>query len=203
MPASDGIRGLVFDLDGTLVDSGLDFPAIRREMQLPDEMTILEALERLPEPRASRCRQILAEHEWAGARRARIMPGVEALLEVLAARGIHRAILTRNARDVALATIERLGLDFELLIAREDAPAKPDPAALIGLASRWQLSPRQLAIVGDYRYDIEAGRSAGIWTVLYTGGRDRSELADWAPPDYWLDCFTQCEGFLRWLDQPT
>lgn len=36
------IRAVVYDLDGTLVDSGLDFPAIRREMALPDGVPILE-----------------------------------------------------------------------------------------------------------------------------------------------------------------
>ena len=41
------IRGFIFDLDGTLVDSRLDFEAIRRDMGLPSRTPILEALERI------------------------------------------------------------------------------------------------------------------------------------------------------------
>jgi beta-phosphoglucomutase-like phosphatase (HAD superfamily) len=53
------LRGLIFDLDGTLVDSRLDFEAMRREMELPAGTPILEALEDLPAHRAERCREIL------------------------------------------------------------------------------------------------------------------------------------------------
>ena len=42
------LRGMIFDLDGTLVDSGLDFEAIRRDMRLPAGMPILESLGRIP-----------------------------------------------------------------------------------------------------------------------------------------------------------
>ena len=64
------LRGVLFDLDNTLVDSGLDFDAMRRAMGLPDGVSILEAIERLPPDRAARCRQILHEFELAGAARA-------------------------------------------------------------------------------------------------------------------------------------
>ena len=76
------IRGIVFDMDGTLVDSRLDFDAMRREMELPTGMPILEALTRLPPPHAARCRAILDRHEWAGHERATLLPGVTELLEL-------------------------------------------------------------------------------------------------------------------------
>ena len=43
------IRGIIFDMDGTLVDSRLDYDAIRREMGLPAGMPILEGLEQVPD----------------------------------------------------------------------------------------------------------------------------------------------------------
>src|SRR5947209_11992044 len=70
------ILGVIFGLDGTLVDSGLDFDLMRQEMQLPAGMMILEAMSKLSETRASECREILARHEWEGAQRATLMPGV-------------------------------------------------------------------------------------------------------------------------------
>ena len=71
---------LVFDLDGTLVDSGLDFDAMRVEMELPAATSILEAIEGMNEPRATHCRAILAQHEQRGVERSRLMHGVTELL---------------------------------------------------------------------------------------------------------------------------
>src|SRR5262249_5090298 len=129
-PTPVPIRGVIFDLDGTLVDSGLDFDLMRQEMQLPPGMFILEAMSQLAEPRASQCREILAGREWQGAERATLMPGVVEFLAQLEQRGVRRAVLTRNSREIALATLKRLGLSFDPVVAREDAPAKPDPTAV-------------------------------------------------------------------------
>lgn len=185
------LRGIIFDLDGTLVDSRLDFDQMRAEMDLPPGLPVLEAIEQMAEPRASECREILARHEWAGVERATAMPGVIELLEQLHALQLRLAVLTRNSRAIADATLQRCGLRFDEVIGREDAPAKPDPTAILQLCKRWQLAVTEVAIVGDYRFDLEAGRRAGSRTVLYTAGEDLRHL-DWAGlADVHLACFTE------------
>jgi phosphoglycolate phosphatase-like HAD superfamily hydrolase len=83
------IRGVVYDLDGTLVDSGLDFPAIRREMGLPEGVPILEALSEIPQgERLDNCLRVLARHEDEAAERATLMPGAADLVSHLAAKNI-------------------------------------------------------------------------------------------------------------------
>ena len=62
----NNIRGLIFDLDGTLVDSRLDFDLMREEMELPPGR-ILESIAALPAERYSQCMAILHRHEVAGA----------------------------------------------------------------------------------------------------------------------------------------
>ena len=70
------IHGVIFDLDGTLVDSGLDFPQMRREMGLPAGMPILEGLAEIgPGERFNECLRILDRHEQEAAERATLMPG--------------------------------------------------------------------------------------------------------------------------------
>ena len=196
------IRGVIFDLDGTLVDSGLDFDLMRREMGLLPGHGLLETIETLPESEAERCRAILARHEWEGAQRATLMPGVPEFLRELAARGLHRAIFTRNARSVTLATLARLALDFDMVIAREDAPAKPDPAAIWRICAQWRLQPAEVALIGDFRYDIEAGNRAGVRTILYTaeGPALASHGADEA--HYCLRSFAHPQELLAWLAEP-
>jgi phosphoglycolate phosphatase-like HAD superfamily hydrolase len=66
-------------------------------------------------------------------------------------------------------TMERLGMPAMPLKAREDAAPKPDPEALLALASDWRIPPEHCAYVGDFRYDIEAAQRAGMLPVLYVG----------------------------------
>ncbi|HVU85896.1 MAG TPA: HAD family hydrolase [Gemmataceae bacterium] len=196
------VRGVIFDLDGTLVDSGLDFDAMRREMGLPPGQPLLEAIESLPEQEAQRCQAILARHEWEGANRATLMPGVADFLGTLAERGVHRAIFTRNARDVVLATLARLALDFDTVVAREDAPAKPDPTAVWQICAAWQLAPSAVALIGDFRFDIEAGNRAGVRTVLYTAGAEPLPAHGALDADYCLRSFEDAGNLLAWLAEP-
>lgn len=193
------VSGLIFDLDGTLVDSALDFDLMRREMQLPEKQPILEALDRLTAARRDECWAILDRHERAGAERATLMPGVAELMQSLSARGTHRAVFTRNGRQPTLRTLERLGLPFDLVVAREDAPPKPDPAGIWMICKAWGLRPEQVVMVGDYRFDIEAGRRAGTRTVCYCARRRPGEVETWGA-GFNLQCFSQPAELLAWLE---
>lgn len=193
------IRGVIFDLDGTLVDSGLDFDLMRCEMGLPAGLPILEALSQLPECEAARCHEILHRHEREGAERAQLMPGVREFVQELARRGIRQAVLTRNSRETAQATLGRLGLTFGTLIAREDAPAKPDPTGIWKICASWGLDRKSIVMIGDFYLDIEAGHRAGVWTVLYTGGREPAQVRGAEQADCHLRCFREHEALLAWL----
>lgn len=173
------LSGVIFDLDGTLVDSGLDFAAMRREMGLGSE-PILEALELLSLERRRDCEAILSRHEQAGAERATLLHGALDWLEFLDERRIPRAIFTRNARSSAALSLARCGVVFEHIVAREDGPPKPDPAGIHRLCQEWGMSPGAVLVVGDYLYDLLAGRAAGSPTALVTCGRtwEFANLAD-------------------------
>lgn len=165
------IRGIVFDLDGTLLDTGLDFPAMRRDLGLPAEMPILEALAELaPGEHFDRQWAIVREHELAGARRAVVYDGVLEFLAELHRRNISQAILTRNSRESAELALAQLDWRFSQVLTREDAPPKPDPSGLLEICRRWQLAPEHVAFCGDYLFDLEAGRRAGMTTILYCPG---------------------------------
>lgn len=165
------IRGVIFDLDGTLLDTGLDFPAIRRDLGLPPDTPILEALAATPPgPELDRLWSIVREHELAGARRAQVYDGVPEFLEWLQGQGIPQAILTRNSRESAELSLARLNWSFAHILTREDAPPKPDPAGLLDICRRWTLPAGEVMFFGDYLYDLQAGRRAGMTTVLYAPG---------------------------------
>lgn len=193
------LRGIIFDLDGTLVDSALDFDRMRREMELPPDAPILESLAQLPRERAEKCHAILARHEEEGARRATLMPGARAFLSELDRLGLRRAILTRNTRHLVLALLARLDLEFDPVLAREDAPAKPDPAAVWQVCRQWGVEPAEVLIIGDFRYDMETGRAAGSPTALFTRNRRGKDLPGAELADFLLHSFHEAGELLEKL----
>ena len=169
-PATDRLplHGMIFDLDGTLVDSGLDFEAIRCDMGLPAGMPILETLDQIPPgSEKERMLEVLRQHELTGATRATLYDGVVEFLEWLDQRGICRAVLTRNSRESTQIVLDRLGLHFEMTLTREDAPPKPDPTGLLTICGDWQIQPAHVLFCGDYVFDLEAGSRAGTRTMLF------------------------------------
>jgi HAD superfamily hydrolase (TIGR01549 family) len=194
------IRGIVFDLDGTLVDSRLDFAAMRREMELPDGQPILEALAQLDPAHAERCHAILHQHELDGAERAVVLPGVAELLAILHSRGIRRAIATRNSRLITDATMRKLGLAADLVLTRDDGPVKPDPWAVIHACEQWQLSPSEVVVIGDYRFDVECAHSAGCRAVLLTHPHDPLAYANAEQANLLLRSLADHARLLAWLE---
>lgn len=170
--------GVIFDLDGTLVDSRLDFTAIREEANIPAGEPILEFLAGLPEGvYRSKALQIIEKHEWAGARRAELIAGVGQMLAELERRHIPVAVYTRNARAIAKYTLENCQIRYSILLAREDAEPKPSPDGIIKIAKQWRCECSDLLMVGDYLYDIESGKNAGAKTVLFVSTEETPPYA--------------------------
>jgi HAD superfamily hydrolase (TIGR01509 family) len=152
---------------------------MRAELQAPADIGLLEYIEGLPTAGARRSAMaVVHRHEMAGAAAATWMPGAEEALHTLHRAGLRTGIVTRNSREAARLTMERLGMPAIPLKAREDAAPKPDPEALLSLAAAWALRPAHCAYVGDFRFDIEAAERAGMTPVLYApGGRAAPEEA--------------------------
>ncbi len=168
MPA---VRGIIFDMDGTLVDSRLDYDAMRREMGLPSGVPILEALAAAPEgPARDQMLSTMRRHELQGADEAVLFEGVVEFLSHVKDRGISAAILTRNSRESTDRTLARLNLSFSPVITREDAPPKPDPAGVRMIAASWGLPAHEVIVIGDYLFDLQAGRGAGMRSILFAPG---------------------------------
>ena len=184
------VKHWVFDMDGTLTVAVHDFAAIRRALDIPAQDDILTHLNGLPAHEAQAKHAWLLEHERELALASTPAPGAVELVRELAARGCRLGVLTRNARELALITLEASGLaPFfapQDVLGRDNAAHKPDPDGLLQLARAWEVEPSQMVMVGDYRFDLDCGRAAGSKTVLVNVPENPwPELTDW----HARDCF--------------
>ena len=177
-------RAVIFDLDGTLTEPLLDFDAMRAEIGLPPG-PILEQLAHADAATQARADAILRRHEREAIARATLADGCAELLAHLSAREIPAAILTRNVREVVDTFTRTFGFSFAGVYTREDGPHKPSPAGVLVLCAKMGVAPAETLVVGDYKFDILAGRAAGCRTalVLSTHRPTPEELPEWGPPD--------------------
>jgi HAD superfamily hydrolase (TIGR01509 family) len=174
----------IFDLDGTLTVSAHDFDHIRRELGLAPETPILEALHAMPENEAAPLWESLNELEFYYAGQASVMLGASELLQKLHDGGRQLAILTRNTMPVVEQTLQACEIDhffpLDHILDRDSCIPKPSPDGVKRLLNFWKADAEDTVMVGDYLYDLEAGKGAGVATVhLDTRGNvDWSEFTD-------------------------
>jgi HAD superfamily hydrolase (TIGR01549 family) len=159
----------VFDLDGTLTVPKHDFGELRRRLGLGGHEDILSVFEDVSPKRVLELKEVIANWEWAQVPQTQAAPGAQKLLECLSERHCKIAILTRNLREIALATLDEIGCRHyfrdALILGREDAPAKPAPDGVLKCLELMNAGGAAI-MVGDYVYDVQAGRAAGCRTIL-------------------------------------
>jgi HAD superfamily hydrolase (TIGR01549 family) len=165
------LKSIVFDLDGTLIDSPLDFDKIRCVLGIPNGEYILEYLDSLDDSLKTEKHRILEEIEIEAARDAVLIDGALHVLKMAKDLNIPTAIFTRNCRAVTDLVMTNFDFPVAKVITRDDAKAKPDPEGLNILLQDWQLVPSEMLYVGDYRFDVECGKKAGVRTALFTAGK--------------------------------
>jgi len=159
----------IFDLDGTLTVSAHDFEHIRSELGLAPETPILEALHAMPEAEAAPLWELLNELEFYYAGQASVMQGAAELLQKLHGDGRRLAILTRNTMPVVKQTLQACRLEHffpvEHILDRDSCIPKPSPDGVKRLLDFWRADADDSVMVGDYLYDLEAGKGAGVITI--------------------------------------
>jgi len=163
-------------MDGTLTHAIHDFEAIKKTLGLPAGKPILESIADLPQDEAEHVNKQLDELEYTIAAEAKAHPHSEELLRLLQSNGCKLGIVTRNGHGIAQATLEACKLDGffkpETIVSRDCCAPKPSPAGVELMLSRWSAEPDSAVMVGDYLYDLEAGKKAGVTTVhLDTAGK--------------------------------
>lgn len=226
-PASLGrtIRlGIVFDLDGTLIDSRLDISHAANHAlgacgfsQLSVEeiasyvgdgaRALLSRAARL-EPTAPKLEPLLASflayYDAHATDHTTLLPGAS---EALSALGhLPLALCTnkpRSTTDAVLANL-RLSSHFAVVVAGGDlAKIKPDPLPLQHIAERLSLRTPELVMVGDGPQDVSCAKAAGARSVGVEGGILARERLIAAQPDVLLASLNELPALVaNWLGEP-
>ena len=191
---SERFRGVLFDLDGTLIDSAPDLAAAGNGMRvarglepLPFESfrpmvgsgargMVAIALQVGPadDGYAALREEFLDRYEARMTAATHVFPDMRPLLDGLRARGLPWGIVTNKAARFAEPLVRHLGLDRDgaaTLVCGDTTPhAKPHPAPLLEAARRLGLSPGACVYVGDDQRDVQAGRAAAMGTVIAAWG---------------------------------
>lgn len=196
------IRALIFDLDGTLIDSGIDLAfsvnAALKEMgrsPLPHDQIFAyvgqgapRLIERAlgPDATQEQCERGLAfflsyyrEHMLDN---TVTYPGVREGLAAL--EGMPMAVLTNKPVRFSRLILEGLGLSryFRYVYGGNSFPAKkPDPQGMEVLLGNLGVAPRQALVVGDSEIDVQTARNAGTWVCCVNYGLGRERLSEYAP----------------------
>jgi phosphoglycolate phosphatase len=214
------VRLVVFDLDGTLVDSqativacaqaafateGLTVPtaeAIRRivGLSLAQAMTVLLGRDEplLASRMAEHYREAFFVHRQRPEFDEPLFPGVVELLELLAGRGHCLGIATGKAMRGLKAVLERHGLEqyFTTLQTADLHPSKPDPSMIRAALAEAGAAPDEAVMVGDTSYDILMARAAGITAIGVAWGNHPAAELTAAGADHVLGRFGELPSLL-------
>lgn len=218
-PALSGTTLVIYDLDGTLVDSlpdlayALDRAFEQAGLPPPGETkaacwigngtrmlvrrALLDAGLALPEVEAMLERQLARFTTCYGERvcvNSRLYPGVRACLEAQKQRGIRQAIVTNKPGAFIAPILETFAIDgfFSLTLGGDAlAEKKPHPAPLLHLCATLDVAPAQALMVGDSRNDVEAGKRAGIRTLAVPYGYNHGEPVEASQPDWMVESLDQ------------
>ena len=178
---------VAFDLDGTLVESPLDFVAIRHELGWQSNCDLLQTLAAISDDDSrAHAAAVISRHEMEAAERSVLLPGALEALHELHECGFPTAILTRNIRVATQHMLSRLKIPISLVLTREDCAAKPDPEGLLRIAAHYQRPIHRLLYIGDYHFDLTTAANAGAQSCLLLthSNQQYAQQANWLMADY-------------------
>lgn len=202
MVLPQNIHGVLFDLDGTLLDSAPDLYAAllaqcaEEGVEPPPYAPVREVVSRGARA-VLRCAfaergedgllalvpRYLELYQQLMAQQTRTFDGVDELLAQIEARGLRWGIVTNKAAFLTDELVQRIGWAdrASAVISGDTLPVKkPDPAPVLLACERAGLTPARCLFVGDDRRDIQAGAAAGLYTVAVSWGYlDGGDPRDW------------------------
>jgi HAD superfamily hydrolase (TIGR01549 family) len=160
------IRYVLFDLDGTLVDSPIDFDGIRKSLGITKAQDILGYLEQIKgqdEDLFKKSSDIVYQYELEASKKVSIFDGVIEFLEFLKQQEIPMGVVTRNCREIANVQMKSFHQYFEHILTRDDVEKpKPHPESFLFFQDRYQFKATQTLFIGNHMHDYEFAQNNNL-----------------------------------------
>jgi len=216
-------RMVLFDLDGTLVDSVPDLHAavnvMQRELGNPErtdaevrtwvgngverlvERALTNDLDGTPDPaELDRALPVFKRaYAESNGQHSRLYDGVIEGLDFVESLGLSVGCVTNKASAFTLPLLEQTGIRdrFEVVISGDTLPLKkPDPAPLIYSAGWFHVHPSEALMIGDSISDVKAARAAGFSIVCMSYGYNHGKDIRDFDPDAVIDSMTELAGLV-------
>jgi len=209
---------LLFDLDGTLLDS-IDLLLDCMEHAFagrPIAPSRAEWTEGIGTPLRQQMREWhVAEHELEQVvsryrahqhahleRMTSLFPGALDVLHWARAEGVPTGVVTSKGRGMTTRSLRHVGLAdaFEVIVTADDTPRhKPDPLPVQHALQQLGVSPRRALFVGDSTHDMHAGRRAGTYTGAALWGPFSRTALETTTPTHWLAALDDVPALVQTL----
>jgi phosphoglycolate phosphatase len=187
------VKAVLFDLDGTLIDSAPDLAGAGNDMRVARGLPALPfhqfrpmvgsgargmvgiALQVTPADSSfvELRDEFLQRYEGRMTQETHVFDAIVPVLEVFRAKGVRWGIVTNKIERFALPLVQSLGLqrDAAAVVCGDTTPhSKPHPAPLLEAARQMGVAPQDCVYVGDDHRDVQAGHAAGMLTVAAAWG---------------------------------
>lgn len=219
-------KGIIFDLDSTLVESTVDFPKMKKKMikLLEDhgypkgllsttEMTTVQIIElaedewkktglsnKKQKQLRAKMEKFMNEEELESIGSLQVLPFATEAIRKLRCKGYRLAILTRGHHAYAVEALRKTGMFgcFELILGRGETPKpKPYKEALEYTVKLMDLSIDEVLFIGDHQIDCDSAMSSGCSFVgVATGRRGLKSWDNEQPPDVLLNSVANLPEYL-------
>ena len=206
---------LIFDFDGTLLDSKEDLA------QSINKVLTMWSLQPLPVDRVwaflgdgaqylvDRCFSyrgvktpkhateiFLKDYETNSLKKTKLYPNIEEVLHGLC--GFRKAILTNKRHDFTMKICKGLGIEtlFDMILGRKDFKKKPDPEGIFLIMNDLNASKEKTVMIGDTSIDMLAGERAGVKRIAVTWGVHKREDLIKCNPDALIDDIRQLKEII-------
>jgi phosphoglycolate phosphatase len=174
------LKGIIFDLDGTLIDSFYDWKIIRKKIGV-DDLPILTHIHNLKEPLRKEAMKILESFEKRATEKSSIHKGMRELLDYIDNKKIKKAIVTNNSRKNVDYLLDKWKLSFDVIITRDDGIWKPSGTPLLKACEKMKLTKDEVIYVGNSNPDRIAAQEADITFISMEGKKGIKEILSLLP----------------------
>lgn len=196
------IKAVLFDFDGTLTKPGaLNFHLLKETIDCPADIPVLEFIESLPTPHQRKeTFSVLERFESDAAANSEPNDSAEELIFYLRSKGLGVGIVTRNSLQSlkrSLQNFENIKVsDFDVIISR-NSPVEPKPSGdgILLASQTLNVDVKQVLMVGDYVFDIQAGQIAGCITAFLDYGT--VSIPSGIDSDFTVSCLEEINKIVR------